>query len=205
MNGLGAGKFTLGGSADNSESPRKLCDRRQSDGIPEMTPNDAGKETEPPRVDVPRYYRVACRFHDDEKVRLWPDWVKLLALYLLTTKHRNLEGFFVLPPDYVAADLSWTRNRVVKGLDILQDEGFLSFDSTTNLILVRNALKYQQPDSRNVQKAVLGRIRILPENQKLLQDFIDLATEHCRKIGLSPWAQGFPELLRKEFRPQQKL
>jgi hypothetical protein len=120
-------------------------------------------------------------------------------LYLLTTKHRNLEGFFVLPPDYAAADLGWPRRRVLKGLALLENDGFLSFDPATNLILIRNALKYQQPDSRNVQKAVLSRIRSLPENQKLLQDFIDLATEHCRKTGLSQWAQGFPALLRKEF------
>jgi hypothetical protein len=164
----------------------------------------AGAESSPPRVDVPRYYRVACRFHDDEKVRSWPDWIKLLALYLLTTKHRNLEGFFVLPPDYAAADLGWKRSRVAKGLSILQADGFLSFDPSTNLVLVRNCLRYQQPDSKNVQKAVLSRIRSLPENQKLLQEFIDLAIEHCRKPGLSPWAQGFPEVLKKEFRPPQK-
>lgn len=159
----------------------------------------AGGETKPPRVDVPRYFRVACRFHDDEKVRNWPDWIKLFALYLLTTKHRNLEGFFVLPPDYAAADLGWSRIRVLKGLRILEADVFLSFDSATNLLLIRNALRYQQPDSKNVQKAVLSRVRNLPENKEMLQDFIALATEHCLKPGLSPWAQGFPELLRKEF------
>lgn len=173
--------------------------------MPDAPTISAGEETKPPRVDVPRYFRVACRFHDDEKVRAWPDWIKLFALYMLTTKHRNLEGFFVLPPDYAAADLGWPRSRVLKALGILEDDRFLSFDHATNLTLIRNALKYQQPDSKNVQKAVLSRVRSLPENQKLLQDFIDLATEHCRKTGLSPWAQGFPELLRKEFRPQQKL
>lgn len=166
--------------------------------------NDAEEERKPPRVDVPRYYRVASRFHDDEKVRAWPDWIKLLSLYALTTKHRNLEGFFVLPPDYAAADLGWSRSRVLKGLRILEADAFLSFDSATNLLLIRNALRYQQPDSKNVQKAVLSRIRSLPENKKLLHDFIDLATEHCRKTGLSPWAQGFPELLRKEFISQRK-
>lgn len=166
---------------------------------PEAARLDCGEEKKPPRFDVPRYYRTACRFWDDEKVRHWPDWIKLLALYLLTTKHRNLEGFFVLPPDYAAADLGWLRSRVVKGLGILGADGFLSFDPATNIVLIRNALRYQQPDSKNVQKAVLSRVKSLPDNQALLRDFVALATEHCRRPGLSPWAQGFPELLKKEF------
>ena len=133
--------------------------------LTDVPPIDAGEETKPPRVDVPRYFRIACRFHDDEKVRAWPDWLKLLALYLLTTKHRTLEGFYVLPPYYAAADMGWTRSRVLKGLGILEADGFLSFDPATNLILVRNALKYQQPDSRNVQKAVLILSRFQDETK----------------------------------------
>ena len=162
-------------------------------------PNDGEEERKPRRVDVPRYFRVACRFHDDEKVRAWPDWIKLFALYLLTTKHRNLEGFFVLPPDYAAADLGWSRSRVLKGFCILEADAFLFFDSATNLLLIRNALRYQQPDSPNTQQAVISRISSLPENHKLLKHFIDLATEHCRMVGLSACAQKFPELLRKKF------
>lgn len=153
------------------------------------------------RPDVPRYYRVACHFWSDEKVVTWPDPLKLLAFYLLTTKHRTLEGYFVLPPQYIAADMGWPLRRVLDTLTKLEEQGFVRFDPRTNLILIRNALRYQQPDSKNVQKAVLARIRNLPDNQGLLTEFIALARAHCLRSGLSPYAQGFPPLLEREFRP----
>jgi hypothetical protein len=153
------------------------------------------------RTDVPRYYRVACHFWSDEKVATWPDSQKLLALYLLTTKHRTLEGFFVLPPQYIAADIGWPLRRVKDMLLKLEAEGFIRFDEKTNLLLIRNALRYQQPDSKNVQKAVIARVRNLPASQELLNEFLSLARAHCLRSGLSPFAQGFPALLEREFRP----
>ena len=153
------------------------------------------------RPDVPRYYRVACHFWSDEKVATWPDSQKLFALYLLTTKHRTLEGFFVLPPQYIAADMGWPLRRVKDMLLKLEADGFIRFDEKTSLLLVRNALKYQQPDSKNVQKAVIARVRNLPEIPALMNEFLVLARSHCLRSGLSPFAQAFPDLLEREFRP----
>lgn len=157
------------------------------------------KSEERKRVDVPRYYRIACHFWCDEAVILWRDPLKLFALYLLTCKHRNLEGFFVLPPEYMAADLRWPVRRVKGMLVELEKVGFIRFDPRTNLLLIKNALKYQQPENANVQKGVLSRVRNLPDNQDLLVEFIALARFHCARSGLSVFAQGLPDLLEKEF------
>ena len=162
--------------------------------------NDA-ESTKSSRPDVPRYFRVACHFWSDEKVVTWPDPLKVLALYLLTTKHRTLEGFFVLPPQYIAADMGWPLRRVLDTLTKLEAQGFVRFDPKTNLILIRNALGYQQPDSKNVQKAVISRVRGLPDNQELLTEFLALARAHCARSGLSPFSQSLPDLLEREFRP----
>lgn len=159
------------------------------------------ESTKSSRPDVPRYYRLACQFWSDEKVVTWTDSMKLLALHLLTTKHRTLEGFFVLPPEYIAADMKWPLRRVKDLLVKLEEKGFIRFDEKTNLLLLRNALRYQQADSKNVQKAVIARVRTLPENPELLTEFLALARMHCLKSGLSPYAQGLPDLLEREFRP----
>jgi len=161
---------------------------------------DNAKTNKPTRPDVPRYYRVACHFWSDEKVATWPDSQKLFALYILTTKHRTVEGFFVLPPQYMAADMGWPLRRVKEMLLKLEAEGFLRFDEKTNLLLVRNALRYQQPDSPNVQKAVIGRLRNLPDSPELMNEFLVLARDHCLRSGLSESARGFPALLEREFR-----
>lgn len=158
---------------------------------------EEGKKTS--RPDVPRYFRVACQFWHDETVILWPDQMKLLAIYLLTCRHRTLEGFFVLPPEYMAADLRWPVRRVKAMLEELEKAGFIRFDQRTNLMLIKNVLRYQQPENANVQKGVLSRIRTLPDNPEMLCEFIGLARFHCSRKGLSVFAQGLPDLLEKEF------
>ena len=126
--------------------------------------------------------------------------MKLLALYLLSTKHRTLEGYFVLPLQYVAADMRWPIARVRKTLARLEGERFALYAPRTNLILILNALKYQQPDSFNVQKAVISRVRNLPDQQDLLDEFLRCARLHCKRSGLSPFAQGLPDLLERELK-----
>ncbi len=167
--------------------------------FPEVVSTVAGEPSKLPRSDVPRYYRVACRFHEDEKVRRWPDGIKLLALYLLTTKHRTLEGLFVIHPDYIAADLGWAKTRVLNGLKKLEEEGFLSFDRATFVLLIKNALRYQQPDSPNVLKGVISRLRNLPDSPELLREFIALESKHCMRSGLTATSHRFPEELKTAF------
>lgn len=156
-------------------------------------------EKKPKRPDVPRYFRIACHFWEDEKVLTWPKTMRLFAIYLLTTKHRTLEGFFVLSPMYMAADIGFSIRQVKEMLKKLEEDGFLRFDEKVNLVLLRNALRYQQPDSLNVQKAVISRVRNLPNNSEFLKEFIRLARFHCLRKELSPFAQGLPALLEKEF------
>lgn len=164
--------------------------------MPETPTSDPSSQKRP---DVPRYFRIACQFWGDEAVLLWPDPMKLFALYLLTNKHRTLEGFFVLAPEYMAADMRWPVRRVKGMLAEFEQVGFIRFDQRTNLLLLKNALRYQQPDSANVQKGVISRVRNLPDNQELLIEFVSLARLHCVRTGLSIFSQGFPDLLEKEF------
>lgn len=156
---------------------------------------EAGKK----RPDVPRYFRVACHFWWDEAVIHWPDSMKLFALYLLSNKHRTLEGFYVLPPGYIEADLRWPVRRVKGMLTELEKVGFIRYDQRTSLLLIRNALRYQQPENANVQKGVLSRVRALPDNPELIREFVALARFHCARKGLSVFAQGLPDLLEQEF------
>ena len=64
------------------------------------------------RLDVPKYFRVSGRFWFDERAAKWPDDLKLFALYILTNQHRTMEGIFVLPIPYMAADLRWPTKKI---------------------------------------------------------------------------------------------
>ena len=52
--------------------------------------------------------RLESSFWDNPKVRELTDHEKLLLIYLFSCKHGNAIGCFVLPIEYIAADLGWT-------------------------------------------------------------------------------------------------
>lgn len=142
------------------------------------------------RTDTPRYYRVCPRFWKDERVLSWSDDQKLLALHILTSPHRNPEGIFNLPLSYIAADMKWTRSKVQKAIDRLIADGFILFDHKTELMLIRNALKYQVPENPNQAESVMRRVKELPSSP-LLQEFLELANQHCYRKGAGSAAQAF--------------
>ncbi len=148
------------------------------------------------RPDVPRYYRVSTRFWDDEKSRAWPRDVKLLALYLLTCRHRTLEGIFVLPLSYVGEDLHWNGKKLSKLIAVLTENQFLRYDPETRVMLIRNALRYQAPESANVVTGAIRRIKDLPKSP-LLEEFLALAKLHCSRQGGSEFPRKFYEELER--------
>lgn len=109
---------------------------------------------------MPRYYQVSPRIWTDEKALAWDDDARLLALYLLTCPHRNLEGLYRLPLSYAVGDLSWSERRVRKALDRLIADSFASYDFDVEVVWVRNVLRYQAPKS---ERQVAGAIAALSE------------------------------------------
>jgi hypothetical protein len=146
------------------------------------------------RPDVPPYFRTSPRLWGDERVREWSDDTKLLWLYLLTSPHRTIESLFPLPVHYIVADLKWTARKVTQHLSILTENRCIAVDSSTDLILIRNALKYQFPENPNQIKGAIRRIKDLP-NSLLLQEFQVLVRKYCYRKGVSAEVQGFPEQL----------
>ena len=62
-------------------------------------------------------------FWTDARVRQWDDPTRMLALYLLTCPHRNLEGLFRLPLSYVTADLDWPMAKLREAMRQLERVG----------------------------------------------------------------------------------
>lgn len=64
-----------------------------------------------PKQEPYRYNLVATRFWSDERVAALPRDAKLLALYLLTTPHRTMVGYYRLPLEYMVADLGFSNQK----------------------------------------------------------------------------------------------
>lgn len=102
-----------------------------------------------------RYYPVSPLFWSDEKVVGWDEPTTLLALYLLTCEHRNLEGLYRLPYAYIQADLEWSADEVRERMGELIVCGFIDYDEAARVVLLPKALKYHTPKSeRHVQGAI---------------------------------------------------
>jgi len=56
-----------------------------------------------------RYTQVFDRFWDDENIVLLSNDSKLLYLYIMSCRHGNAAGVFILPKPYIQDDLRWGR------------------------------------------------------------------------------------------------
>lgn len=147
-----------------------------------------------------RYSRLYSKMWTDEKFQHLKDLTKLLWAYLLSTEHRTLEGIFRCPLCYIASDLGWTVKQVASRMEVLQQQGFVSLDEKANLILLRNALRYQWPEGTNVILGVKRRLEALPKSP-LLQEFLTLTQIHCGQLNSAPSAQAFAQALERAFGP----
>lgn len=136
-----------------------------------------------------QFYPVYPKFWAKAKRMAWSDQVVRLGLYLITCKHRNLEGLYHLPLAYVEADNGWSRRTVKESLDQLLRDGFVEYDDEAEVVLLRNALEYYQPKSPRQIAGALTALETLPVTP-LLRGLLDSADTH---------AEGFAEALRGAF------
>lgn len=108
------------------------------------------------------YSKIDSLFWLDSKNKSLSDEEKLLFLYLLTCPHRNILGYFYLPISYAAADLKWSSERVSKGLDKLFRKGYVTLDESSEMILIRNFLKYNTFENPNQVKGAVQCLKSLP-------------------------------------------
>jgi hypothetical protein len=103
-------------------------------------------------------------------------------LYLLTCPHRTTEGFFRLPKAYMQADLEWSPQRLQEPFGELLSSGFLDYDGEAEVVLVRNALKYQPLQNDNQVTAALRSLDELPPTH-LTCEFKRLAEQFCERLA----------------------
>jgi hypothetical protein len=130
---------------------------------------------------MPSYWRMSPRFWTDPIVRRGSDDGRLLAAYILTCPHRNVMGLFWLPRAYICADLGWDAERLAKPFGELLTARFIVYDEDAEVVLIRNALKYQSPENDNQVTAAIRHIEDLPSTF-LASEFRRLAERFCIRL-----------------------
>lgn len=130
-----------------------------------------------------RYYRITPRFWQDTDIRNeWTEDMRFLAIYLMTSPHRNMVGLFYCPLVYMENDLQWQSKRLRVAFDALSSANFIRYDDKAQVIFIINSLKH---DSPGTGKQVEGAIRVLKglPFTPLLKDLLDAATMQCECLA----------------------
>ena len=152
------------------------------------------------------YYRVSPSIWHPKRSH-WTDDMRLLAMYLLTSPHRNTEGLYYLPLGYIETDLGWTPDRVShrvsdrvsdtvsdrvygrvsEALSQLEAEGFVEYDHSAQVVFLPNALKYQPPVGPKQITGAIRALRDIPETylfQRLHEKAIQYAIGYAEGLGI---------------------
>ena len=147
------------------------------------------------------YQKVYSKFWTDEKVCKWNDDAKMLAIYLLTCDHKTTEGLFRISIGYMIDDLNWEKDRILKSLNFLIEQSFLSYDFNVSVVFIHNCLKHNSFANDNQRKGAINKLEDLPKTY-LLKEFID-AVKNEDEILWEQMVQRFGntfETVSKPFR-----
>lgn len=125
------------------------------------------------------YGKVHETFWDDPKIRALPESARVLMLYLITCRHKNRLGCYVLDPHYAAADLQWPQAKVTEGLAQLTAAGRIEYDAANRVVLVKRFLVHNALENSNVVLGAVSELRSLPDTP-LLEPLMQLLEKNSR-------------------------
>ena len=149
-----------------------------------------------------RYYRITPRFWLDPDIRNeWTEDMRLLALYLLTSPHRNMVGLFHCPPSYAINDLQWNEKRFRNGFEALLQASFIQYDEASQVVLIPNAVRYDPPSNDNQVTGSLNALASVPETFLLLAlaDACDNAAAKLEDEKAADRCRALAERIRNRY------
>ena len=108
------------------------------------------------------YTRIYDAFWSDKDIQALDDSSKLLYLYTITCKHRNILGFYELPLGYICNDLKWRQETVSKRLSNLSERVFIRYDGDSNYILIPKFLVWNPLENPNQETSAVKKVLELP-------------------------------------------
>jgi len=124
--------------------------------------------------------RIATKFWTDEKTIDLEPKVKLLYLYILTSPHSNMAGYYRLPKAYIKADIQLSDKELDKGFVKLLEKGLIKYCNKSCVILILNYYKYNTIQNTNQAKGAANRTGELPKNT-LVEDYKKVVTTYADK------------------------
>ncbi len=126
-----------------------------------------------------RYSKVFVKIWHSKDFRTLSGDAKLLFVYLLTSPHRNMGGFYYLPFPYLCFDIGLDENRVTKAFEELEDRGMAVYDKDAQVVLIRKWFHYNPIENENQAKGLNKQLAEIPKS-RLFEAFVNCVKEHCK-------------------------
>jgi len=138
-----------------------------------------------------KYGTVEARFWDDQKLQRLGNNARLLMLYLLTCRHRNIVGSFRLPVAYLCADIGWSKSEFDEVWNRIQsqEKPVAFYDNDEAWICIRNFIRQNPPIGIKSVAGCVNTLDAMPDNphndfvtQQLITHSLDFKKGHRRGI-----------------------
>jgi len=126
-----------------------------------------------------RYSKVFVKIWHSKDFRTLSGDAKLLFVYLLTSPHRNMGGFYYLPFPYLCFDIGLDEDRVTKAFQELEDRGMAVYDKDAQVVLIRKWFHYNPIENENQAKGLNKQLAEIPKS-RLFEAFVNCVQEHCK-------------------------
>ena len=126
-----------------------------------------------------RYSKVFVKIWHSKDFRTLSGEAKMLFLYLLTSPHRNMGGFYYLPFTYLCFDVGLDENRVAKAFEELEDRGMAVYDKDAQVVLIKKWFYYNPIENENQAKGLNKQLAEIPKS-KLFESFVNCVKEYCK-------------------------
>ena len=128
-----------------------------------------------------RYSKIFVKIWHSKDFRTLSEEGKMLFLYLLTSPHRNMGGFYYLPFPYVCFDVGLDEKRVIKAFEELTDKDMALYDYNTQVVLIKKWFCYNPIENENQAKGLNKQLAEIPKS-KLFKPFVNCVKEYCKYI-----------------------
>lgn len=128
-----------------------------------------------------RYSKVFVKIWHSKDFRMLSEEGKMLFLYLLTSPHRNMGGFYYLPLPYLCFDVGLDEGRVSKAFEELTDKDMALYDYNTQVVLIKKWFCYNPIENENQAKGLNKQLAEIPKS-KLFKPFVNCVKEYSQYI-----------------------
>lgn len=134
------------------------------------------------------YGKVHETFWDDPLLRGLSEPARHLMLYLITCRHRNRFGCYVLDFGYASSDLQWSAGKVAETVAELCSVDRIRYDATHRVVLIPRYLKHNTMENHKVVAGAIVELKGLPETPLL--DGLRAAVEKYKRPHYLPFLQA---------------